>query len=75
MALYKSNYPELSFYVNNERKQFSNGEYRTDNKAELEALGKLADAIIVEEAKTEPKPAPKAEAKSAPKRTTAATKK
>jgi hypothetical protein len=65
MALYKSQYPELSFYVDKERNQFSNGEYRTNDKNEIEVLDKLVDAICVDEPKQEKeaeeptKPAPK----------------
>jgi hypothetical protein len=65
MALYKSAYTELSFYVDKERKQFSNGEYRTDAKKEIEVLDKLLDAVRVdkEEPKAEePKATPKKKA-------------
>lgn len=71
MALFKSNYPELSFYVENERKQFSKGEYRTEGKKEIEVLDGMLDATRVDE----PKPEAKAVAKPTPKRTTPATKK
>lgn len=53
MALYKSNYPELSFYVDNDRKSFNKGEYRTENKKEIEVLERILDATRVDE----PKPA------------------
>lgn len=68
MALYKSKYMELSFYVGKERKQFSNGEYRTGDKKEIEALDSLIDVIKFDEPKkvaeeTAPKAKPKAPAK------------
>jgi hypothetical protein len=62
MAKYKSQYLELGFYVKGERKQFSGGNYVTEDKVEIEVLDKLADAVKVEEEKPTPKP------KSAPKK-------
>jgi hypothetical protein len=58
MAKYKSQYPELGFYVAGERKQFSGGNYATEDKSEIELLDKLSDAVKVEEAKPAPKPKP-----------------
>jgi hypothetical protein len=58
MAKYKSQYLELGFYVNGERKQFSGGIYATEDKSEIEVLDKLSDAIKLEEA-PEAKPAVK----------------
>jgi hypothetical protein len=66
MAKYKSQYLELGFYVNGERKQFCGGKYATDDKSEVEVLDKLADAVKVDEAVPEAKPAPKP--KPAPKK-------
>ena len=61
MAKYKSQYLELGFYVNGDRKQFSGGNYATEDKSEIEVLDKLSDAVKIEEAKpaSKPKPAPK----------------
>jgi hypothetical protein len=58
MAKYNSQYLELGFYVNGERKQFSGGKYATEDKSEIEVLDKIADAVKVEEAKPAPKPKP-----------------
>jgi hypothetical protein len=58
MAKYKSQYPELGFYVKGERKQFSGGKYATEDKSEIEVLDNLSDAVKVEEA-PEAKPAVK----------------
>jgi hypothetical protein len=61
MAEYKSQYPELGFYVKGELKNFSGGNYATEDKSEIEALDKLSDAVKIEEEKpaAKPKPAPK----------------
>lgn len=59
MAEYKSQYPELGFYVKGELKNFSGGKYATEDKSEVEVLDNLSDAVKVEEAVPEPKPAPK----------------
>ncbi|SET69097.1 hypothetical protein SAMN05216389_1215 [Oceanobacillus limi] len=56
MAKYKSKYPELGFYVKDERKQFMNGNYTTEKKAEIDVLDNLTDVEKVEEEKAEPKP-------------------
>jgi hypothetical protein len=56
MAKYKSQYLELGFYVNGERKQFSGGKYATEDKSEIEVLDNLSDAIKLEEAKPVAKP-------------------
>lgn len=80
MAVYTSKYPSLSFYVEGNRKQFSGGRFFTENKAEIEVLEKVVDAVRVEEpVKEEPKEKPKAEKKAeepkkkaSPKRKTSA---
>jgi len=59
MAKFTSRYRELTFYVDNERKQFANGVYETDDKQTIEALESLKD---VQKVADEPK-ATKAEAK------------
>jgi hypothetical protein len=61
MAEYKSQYPELGFYVKGELKNFSGGNYATEDKTEIEALDKLSDVVKIEEEKpaVKPKPAPK----------------
>jgi hypothetical protein len=58
MAEYKSQYPELGFYVNGELKNFSGGNYATEDKSEIEVIDKLTDAVKIEEAKPAPKPKP-----------------
>lgn len=72
MALFKSRYDELSFYVDGKRKKFQNGEYKTEDKKEIEVLEKLRDVERVEDEKSKPaadevKPAPKAKPRSAAK--------
>lgn len=69
MAKYTSRFPELGFYCCGELRKFYNGEYSTEDKAEIEALEKLADAKRVDEPKAEaaPKPKPKAPKKSSEK--------
>jgi hypothetical protein len=59
MAEFKSQYPELGFYVKGELKNFSGGTYATEDKSEIEVLDKLVDAVKVEEAAPESKPVPK----------------
>jgi hypothetical protein len=56
MAKYKSQYPELGFYVKGERKQFSGGKYATEDKSEIDVLDNLSDAIKIEEAAPAVKP-------------------
>lgn len=43
MVEYRSRLKELSFYVNGKRKKFSEGVYKTNNKAEMKVLDTLAD--------------------------------
>jgi hypothetical protein len=57
MAEYKSKYVELMFYVNDQSRQFRNGHYKTDDKAEIEVLDGLVDVSKIESA-------PKAELKA-----------
>ena len=59
MAEYKSQYPELGFYVNGEFRQFSGGKYSTEDKGEIEVLEKLIDASREDEPKPEPKSTPR----------------
>jgi hypothetical protein len=59
MAKYKSQYPELGFYVKGELKNFNGGNYATEDKSEIEVLDKLSDAIKIEEPAPEAKPAVK----------------
>ncbi|AZU61068.1 hypothetical protein [Neobacillus mesonae] len=54
MAKFTSKFPELAFYVKDELCKFHNGEYSTQDKAEIEVLEKLAD--VVREAGDTPKP-------------------
>jgi len=77
MAEYKSKFARLSFYVNGERKQFSQGRYSTEDKDEIAVLDGLPDAQKAEaETKAAEQKPKKAEAKagpSKPKRKPAAT--
>lgn len=61
MAVYKSRYIELSFYVNGEMKSFSNGQYNTDNEEEIKVLDNLTDVEKVKE-QAEEKPTKRAAA-------------
>lgn len=67
MAKYTSRFKELSFYVGNETKRFSNGVYETGEKAEQGVLDGLADVKRLDEPKAEAKPTAPAKAKSANK--------
>ena len=69
MAKYTSQYPSLGFYVNDELKRFSNGEYNTDDKDEIAVLDALLDAKRVVEPKAQTKQTEAVE-KPAPKATT-----
>jgi len=51
MAEYQSQYQELGFYVDGERKAFSGGRYVTEDKKEIEVLDGLHDATRVDEPK------------------------
>ena len=64
MAKFTSRFPELGFYCGDELRKFYNGEYATENKAEIEVLEKLADVVRVD-AKAEEAPAKKAPVKKA----------
>lgn len=69
MAVYKSKYRELKFYVDGELHAFSSGSFSTTDAKAIAVLDKLADANRVEEVKAEakteeaPKTKPKAPAK------------
>lgn len=67
MAKYTSRFKELAFYVNGERKQFTNGAYVSTNKAEDSVLVTLSDVIKEVEKETPAKAVTKAEAKSSTK--------
>lgn len=74
MAKYTSRFQELAFYVNGERKQFTNGAYESTTKAEDSVLATLSDVKSVEEVAPEPKAEAKpvqAKAKPAPRKPTA----
>jgi hypothetical protein len=60
MAKYTSRYAELGFYVNGEFRQFSYGEFKTDNPDEITVLDKLADAVRVDNEVKSEEPAAKA---------------
>jgi hypothetical protein len=64
VAVYKSKYAELAFYVDGRLRKFQYGKYQTNDPKEIEVLDKLADAIRIDEAKVEP-----AETESKPKTT------
>lgn len=63
MAKYESKYKELMFYVDGSPRSFKAGRYSTDNKAEQDALAKLADVKRVDE----PAPAPTKQPEDKPK--------
>lgn len=64
MAKFESRFATLGFYVKGERKQFVNGNYETNDNEAIKVLEILVDVKRVDE----PKPAPKTEAKPAPKK-------
>lgn len=49
MAKFTSVFPELGFYVKDQRRKFSNGFYITDDKDEIAVLENLAYAVKVSE--------------------------
>lgn len=55
MAKYKSEYPELGFYVYGERKKFNHGVYETDDKDTIRVLDSLKNVERVDEPKVEKK--------------------
>jgi len=57
MAEYQSQYPELGFYVEGERKAFGGGRYVTEDEKEIKVLDGLIDAVRVD--KPEPVTKPK----------------
>ena len=60
VAIYKSKYIELSFYVNGELKEFKGGQYLTEDAAEIKVLDGLSDVEKVkEQAEAKPKTAAK----------------
>jgi hypothetical protein len=62
MAKFKSVYPSLGFYVNDQLHNFTEGRYETDEPAFIDVLSKLSDVSREEVA-----PAPKAKAPAKPK--------
>ena len=66
MAKFTSRFPELGFYVGGEFRRFHMGEFTTEDKAEIEVLEKLTDALRVDAPKAEeaPKLVKKAPAKA-----------
>lgn len=69
MAVYKSKYAELTFYVDGEPRKFKGGRYVANDKKEIEVLDSLTDATKVDEVKPKEavKPEVKAEVKETPK--------
>jgi tRNA isopentenyl-2-thiomethyl-A-37 hydroxylase MiaE len=64
VAKFTSRFPELAFYCCDELRKFHNGEFKTEDKAEIEVLEKLADVVRVDAVpKAEEAPKPKAPAK------------
>ncbi|MFE4202136.1 hypothetical protein [Aneurinibacillus aneurinilyticus] len=70
MAVYKSKYRELTFYVDGELHAFSSGSFSTTDERVIAVLDELADALRVDESEvieTKPeKPAQKTPAKRKP---------
>jgi len=56
LAHYTSKYKSLGFYVGGNLIKFANGEYTTEDKAEIAALDTVQDAIKTAETKPAPKP-------------------
>jgi hypothetical protein len=73
MAKFTSRFPELGFYVGGEFRRFHMGEFTTEDKAEIEVLEKLTDALRVDsepkvpKAEEAPKPVKRAPAKASGK--------
>lgn len=68
MAKFKSVYPSLGFYVNDQLHNFTEGRYETDEPAFIDVLSKLSDVTREEVANEVPEPpAPKAKATAKPK--------
>lgn len=65
MAKFKSVYPSLGFYVNDQLHNFTEGRYETDEPDFIDVLSKLSD-VTREEVANEA-PAPKAKAPAKPK--------
>lgn len=63
MAKFRSVYPSLGFYVNDQLHNFTEGRYETDEPAFIDVLSKLGDVTCEEVA------APKAKAHAKPKAT------
>jgi dTDP-4-amino-4,6-dideoxygalactose transaminase len=73
MAVFKSQFNELSFYANKQLKSFRNGTYVTENAEEIKVLQAMSDVVQQtekEQPKTEdaPKVKPATKPKSAPKK-------
>ncbi|WP_060210508.1 hypothetical protein [Sporosarcina koreensis] len=62
MAKYISQYKQLAFYVEGERKQFANGVFVTEDKPAIAVLDAMHDVVRIDEPAKEP--APKAESKA-----------
>lgn len=65
MALFKSRFKHLTFYVGHHAREFVNGEYRTNDPKEIEILSRVLDAVRVDEEEEEEE---KAEEQAEPKR-------
>lgn len=61
MALFKSRFSELGFYVGGSLKRFVGGKYKTNNKTEIAVLEKLKDVSRIDEPKPTKVSEPKAE--------------
>jgi|GEM_PF-6513237 len=56
MAVFESKrYPELGFYVNGGRRQFSGGLYSTEDSEEIAVLSSISGVTIAEEPEEVPK--------------------
>lgn len=68
MAKFKSVYPSLGFYVDEQLHNFTEGRYETDEPAIIAVLSKLSDVTREEVANEVPEAhAPKAKAHAKPK--------
>lgn len=56
MAKFISRFPELSFYVGDERKQFVAGEFKTEDAETIKVLESIKEVRQAKEPKAEEKP-------------------
>lgn len=73
MAVFKcEKHPYLVFYIGGEFREFANGEYRTEDEKEIEALEKIPEVFRVDEPTAEEESETEAEGTKKPRRKTSA---